>query len=366
MIRVLLADDQALVRSCGLYFAPQRLGLQAGEWRDYWQARHAPDWLLDLDQLQPQRRVAVGELLDSLAKLPAQAEARRVLLDVPVSAADGALLGPLGSRLRVKTWSWLAEGDTRARQGGFAGWLVDGTPLWAGGSGTSQGVLKRHAEAIGKVLPAPWPAEPGGCVEVALFDRYPLRSVSRADGGTVNQSGALRGHYRVAFANGNTLEIESQGELFLLAGEQGFLVFAQTLNQQEQHAAGHQGGDQAIVAGDADQHAADYRPGDAAGGPEKAEQGVNHNQLLPIEGFPRPHQRQGIKRARRGAQQQANGHQLNARAEHQRQGQQRQAENHRAAQMHAADTKFVGHPAQPSPCRVETLCRSRRCKRRLA
>ena len=57
------------------------------------------------------------------------------------------------------------------------------------------------------------------------------------------------------------------------------------------------GDDQAIVTSDADQHAADYRPGNAAGGPEKAEQGVNHNQLLPIEGFPRPHQRQGIKRA---------------------------------------------------------------------
>ncbi len=66
----------------------------------------------------------------------------------------------------------------------------------------------------------------------------------------------------------------------------GFSRFAQTLNQQEQHAAGHQGDDQAIVTSDADQHAADYRPGNAAGGPEKAEQGVNHNQLLPIEGFP--------------------------------------------------------------------------------
>jgi uncharacterized protein YfaQ (DUF2300 family) len=118
----------------------------------------------------------------------------------------------------------LADGDAQARQGGFAGWLVDGNPVWAGGSGTSQGVLKRHAEALGKVLPAPWPAEPGGCVEVALFDRYPLRALSRADGGAVNQSGTLRGHYRVAFTNGNALEIESQGELFLLAGEQPRLV----------------------------------------------------------------------------------------------------------------------------------------------
>ena len=216
--------DQALVRSCGLYFAPQRLGLRAGEWRDYWQARRAPGWLLDLDHLQPQRRVAVAELLDSLARLPAQAEARRVLLDVTANAADGALLGALGGRLRVKTWSWLADGDAQARQGGFAGWLADGTPLWAGGSGTSQMVLKRHAEALGQMLPAAWPAEPGGCVEVALFDRYPLRAISHANGAAVKQPGALRGRYRVAFANGNELAIESQGELFLLAGETPRLV----------------------------------------------------------------------------------------------------------------------------------------------
>lgn len=211
--------DQALVRSCGLYFEPARLGLQAGEWRDYWQARGAPGWLLDLDGLQPQRRVAVGELLASLATLPAQAEARRVLLDVTLGAAGGAL----GGRLRAKTWSWLADDDPEARQGGFAGWLADGTPLWAGGPGTSQTLLKRHAEALGAVLPSPWPAEPGDCVEVALFDRYPLRGVRRADG-AASPPGALHGRYRVDFANGNRLDIESRGELFLLAAEPPTLV----------------------------------------------------------------------------------------------------------------------------------------------
>ena len=49
--------DQALVRSCGLYFAPQRLGLQTGEWRDYWQARRAPQWLLDLPTAEVRRRI---------------------------------------------------------------------------------------------------------------------------------------------------------------------------------------------------------------------------------------------------------------------------------------------------------------------
>ncbi|MDP3814220.1 DUF2300 domain-containing protein [Pseudomonas sp.] len=206
--------DQALAKSCGLYFAPARLGLQAGEWDRYWQAQRAPTWLRDLDQLQPQRRVAVAELLDVLANLPAQAEARRVLLDVPLNAPDAAALGALGGRLRVKTWSWLADGDVQARQGGFAGWLVDGTPLWAGGSGTSQSILRGYAEVLGRTLPTPWPQEPGACVEVALFDRYPLRQVRQQE--RVAVTGALHGHHEVEFANGNRLAIESAGELFLL------------------------------------------------------------------------------------------------------------------------------------------------------
>nr|WP_316851840.1 DUF2300 domain-containing protein [Pseudomonas alcaligenes] len=215
--------DQALAKSCGLYFAPQRLGLQPADWQRYWQAQQAPAWLLDLDRLQPQRRVPVHELLDSLASLPAQAEARRVLLDVPLNAPDAAALGALGGRLRVKTWSWLADGDAQARQGGFAGWLVDGTPLWAGGSGTSQSILHGYAEVLGRTLPAPWPQEPGTCVEVALFDRYPLRQVRQQDKAAA--VGVLNGHYEVEFANGNRLPIESAGELFLLRqGEQLHLV----------------------------------------------------------------------------------------------------------------------------------------------
>ncbi|MWV15556.1 DUF2300 domain-containing protein [Pseudomonas sp. L-22-4S-12] len=219
--------EQALAQSCGLYFAPAHLGLQAGEWQRYWQAQAAPAWLHDLDGLQPQRRVAVGELLEVLARLPAQAEARRVLLDVPLRAADGNVLGALGGRLRVKTWSWLADGDARARQGGFAGWLADGTPLWLGGPGTSQILLQGYAEALGQALPTAWPAEPGGCVEVELFARYPLRQVRRLDDGALAPAGALRGRYEVLFANGNRLPIESAGELFLHGGGDALQLTAQ-------------------------------------------------------------------------------------------------------------------------------------------
>lgn len=205
--------DQALVKSCGLYFEPSRLGISAMDWRAYWQAREAPQWLLDLSSLQPATRVPVAELVRMLAALPAQEQARRVLLDVVLNAADGNVVGELGSRLRVKTWSWLDERDAASRQGGFAGWTADGTPIWAGGRGTSQRVLRDYAVALSAVVPVPWPVDAGRCVEVGLFSRYPLKRVLSGDSEVA--SGPLHGNYRVEFANGNQLDIHSDGELFL-------------------------------------------------------------------------------------------------------------------------------------------------------
>ncbi|MHC8341249.1 DUF2300 domain-containing protein [Pseudomonas sp. HLT2-19-2] len=209
-----IGRDQALVKSCGLYFEPARLGISNAGWREYWQARQAPEWLLDLPSLQPATRVSVTELLRMLAVMPAQDQARRVLLDVVLNAADGNVVGELGGRLRVKTWSWLGDQDPLSRQGGFAGWLADSTPVWASGRGTSQMVLRNYSEALSSVLPVEWPADVGRCVEVGLFSRYPIWRVLAGD--RVVESGPLQGDYRVEFTNGNQLDIHSDGELFLL------------------------------------------------------------------------------------------------------------------------------------------------------
>ncbi|SDU63357.1 MULTISPECIES: DUF2300 domain-containing protein [Pseudomonas fluorescens group] len=206
--------DQALVKSCGLYFEPARLGIAPTDWREYWQARQAPSWLLDLPSVQPAQRVYVAELLKVLAALPAQDQMRRVLLDVVLNAADGNVVGELGGRLRVKTWSWLGDQDAQSRQGGFAGWTTDGAPVWAGGRGTSQMVLRHYGQALASVLPTAWPVDAGRCVEVGLFSKYPVSKVLAGD--RVATSGPLRGDYRVEFANGNALDIQSDGELFLL------------------------------------------------------------------------------------------------------------------------------------------------------
>ncbi|YCH22604.1 DUF2300 domain-containing protein [Pseudomonas sp. D1-3] len=217
--------EQALVKSCGLYFEQENLQLDQGDWSRYWQAREAPGWIGERQRLAPATRVSVEQLLTQLAQLPAQADARKVLLDVVLNG-DGSTVSALGSRLRVKTWSWLADNDPQARQGGFAGWLADGTPVWAGGSGTSRMVLKGHAEVLGQVLPTAWPSEAGSCVEVRLFARYPLRQLKREGSSAAVEPGALNGRYEVEFTNGNRLPIESHGELFLERSSEGLQLTA--------------------------------------------------------------------------------------------------------------------------------------------
>ena len=54
-----ITRDSALVRSCGLYFAPQRLHIGADMWGQYWQQRQAPAWLASLTTLKPETSVTV-------------------------------------------------------------------------------------------------------------------------------------------------------------------------------------------------------------------------------------------------------------------------------------------------------------------
>lgn len=227
-----ITRDKALIRSCGLYFSPQRLGIDSNEWQKYWQIQQAPAWLQQLPQLLPQTRVSVHEILETLSRLPAQEKARTVLLDVVLNDPKESLAGALGGRLRVKTWSWLADNDANARQGGFAGWLTDGTPLWAGGNGTSITVLNKYASVLNTVLPVPVLTGAGECVVVDLFSRYPIKTVRRSKGNLVTSAGPLRGRYEITFINGNHLELESGGDLYVQRNN-GILSLKARLDMEE-------------------------------------------------------------------------------------------------------------------------------------
>lgn len=204
--------EQALLKSCGLYFEPKRLGISASDWHRYWQQRGAPEWLPQLDAMQPATQVSVPELLHELERLPArdqiQTQLAAALLQQPEPVFDA-----LGAQLRIKTWSWY-QGSEKQRIGGFAGWRSDGRALWAQGPGTSRSVLQRHAPAIARLLPPAQSMQAGECVEVRMFARYPIRRIEPLHGAAAPR-GALQGRYRVDFASGSQIEIESSGELLL-------------------------------------------------------------------------------------------------------------------------------------------------------
>ncbi|PJG57507.1 DUF2300 domain-containing protein [Aeromonas cavernicola] len=173
--------------------------------------------------------VAVYQLLTALQQLPAQQQAREVLLDVSLAADERRATAVLGGRLRAKTWSWHREDG--ALVGGFAGWLLDGSPLWMAGPGTSRVVLANYGKVLGQWLPTPWPREPGQCVEVALFTRYPLQEVVDLQGQPA-AAGQLNGRFRVRFGTANLLDIASQGELFLLRDTRGPRLIARISEEE--------------------------------------------------------------------------------------------------------------------------------------
>jgi uncharacterized protein YfaQ (DUF2300 family) len=221
--------NDALARSCGPFFEPGRLRINATDWRRFWQRQQAPQWLLPLSAMQPATAVPVPQLLAALRHVPdtSRIAAREALL--PNSTRDAALLDAWGSGPRFKTWSWTAPHGERV--GGAAGWLADGAPFWLGGHGTSRSVLVAQAGAAAQQ----WQSRSGAgvsvdvsvdasvdaaglraqpCVVVQMFARYPLRDVLAANGKAASD-GPLQGRHTVRFANGESLAIQAVPSLSL-------------------------------------------------------------------------------------------------------------------------------------------------------
>jgi uncharacterized protein YfaQ (DUF2300 family) len=209
--------ERALVQSCGLYFEPQRLQLDATAWHDYWRARKAPAWLQSLANLRSSTRVPVTDLLAALRHVPdaARAQTGHTLISVITLGRGEGTVADYGSMLRAKTWTMPDPQRPGASIGGAAGWLADGTPVWLSGPGSSNRVLAAAASQLHPLLQKISVPDSDNCVVVDYFDRYPIRRVLPAQGDQVVPDGALDGRYRVAFRNGNWMDIESHGEMRL-------------------------------------------------------------------------------------------------------------------------------------------------------
>jgi uncharacterized protein YfaQ (DUF2300 family) len=212
--------DTALVRSCGLFFDPVRLGIAPSAWGAFWRAQPgAPSWLTNLDTMKPETRVSPADMLHALETVPARAreEAMKVLLARVLADAPGLvpteLVRGMGGQLRIKTFSWHLPDAARTPYGGGAGWLADGSALWFGGRGTGQQVMARHGKTLTETLPTVQPSLTPGCVKVNFFARYPFTVEQR--GGQPARDGILRGAYVARFGKRLAIPFSANGELTL-------------------------------------------------------------------------------------------------------------------------------------------------------
>ncbi len=214
-----VARDSALARSCAPYFSPVRLGLESPRWKTHWQARSKAAWLLNYRLLQPETEVALNELLEALAAIPApvRAEARRAMQETVLQGYGREAWTRLGTGIRYKTYSWRKRDGNPL--GGAAGWLADGTPFWFGARGSSRTALATWAGELAAALPEPrWNnanngSDDASCVDVDFFARYPLHAVWR--GKEQAKPGSMQGRYRLQFDNGNWLNIIASSNMML-------------------------------------------------------------------------------------------------------------------------------------------------------
>ena len=213
-----IGRDVALARSCGPYFKPQRLGISAADWQNYWR-KTAPQsvWLQQLGNLTPNTQLSVKEILTAMNSVPQKSmmRSREALLQRLLQPAWGDVLADMGSGYRFKTYTWHHPRMQGAYFGGATGWLADGRSFWVGGTGGSHAVMSSHATQITQLLPPASTSIDDGCVNVNYFSRYPIDQVTIA-GGAPATAGTLRGQYAVRFTNGNQIAVGSQGELSLL------------------------------------------------------------------------------------------------------------------------------------------------------
>lgn len=218
-----ITRDVALARSCGAYFAPQRLNIDAKKWQQYWQ-KQVPEvaWLHHLNNMQPQTQSSVQAILTALQGLSPNsvAQSRQALLGRLLQPQWSGVLPSLGGAYRFKTFTWEHPQYQGAYFGGGAGWLADGTVFWLGGTGSSREVLLKAAPTLAQRLPVGEHMQhkfDEACVAVHYFKRYPIAKISMVGQPKARvNSGTLRGQYAVKFSNGNALPIQSNGELSLV------------------------------------------------------------------------------------------------------------------------------------------------------
>jgi uncharacterized protein YfaQ (DUF2300 family) len=214
--------DQALIKSCGLFFEKVRSDILKNNhdvWRLFWRNEVGLKygWLTNLNGLRPGEIVNVKEILTSLLKTNklshATLRSREVLPEVLISGTAKGAVRLLGSSLKVKTFTWDDPDRIGKFVGGFAGWLNDGSAIWALGKGKGSQVINLRGRQINQKFFGRLNSFSSNCVRVKFFDRYPISKIVNQKTKQLSSEGPLEGDHQIFFKNGNTLKFYSTGGL---------------------------------------------------------------------------------------------------------------------------------------------------------
>jgi len=220
--------DQALAKSCTPYFTFQRLGITQPAWRDFWNLKlqKPPIWLTNFSNFKPEQAIDVDELLQTLKSVRTQLSS--------FSRIDSALMGTVlfgtarnalksfGSILRVKTFTWrdletTTRTDKQGFTGGFAGWLADGSAIWASQAGHGRDTFQLELIPF---IESHLAQHDSRCVRVKFFDRYSIKKLTPSMERPV-------GTMQIQFKNGQQLTVPADGTLRVSRSQLGIQVSAE-------------------------------------------------------------------------------------------------------------------------------------------
>lgn len=215
-----IGEDEALAKSCGLFFSPYRLRISAKKWKDFWKQRNLElEWLINLHKLKPETNVSVDELLLALEivkELPrAKDSLDKALVNVVLEGTAKGSLSDLGAFSRIKTFTWNKAGTKDGYVGGVGGWLSDGTVIWGMGDGRSSEYLERVSSTLDEYWKSTIKVKSKECVTIRYFHDYKIKSVFDLADNEEASEGALNGTYKINFYSGKDLIINSNEDLFL-------------------------------------------------------------------------------------------------------------------------------------------------------
>lgn len=213
-------EETALIKSCGLYFTPNRLRISKNAWKSFWTEKKINfDWIKDLNNIKPDYKTSVHELLSVIEEIKNFPKSKNILdktlIRVILEGTAKGSFSELGAYSRIKTYTWDNPHNSKEYIGGFSGWLNNGTIIWAIGDGKSSEFLSRASKILDKHWKNSAIVNDNQCITVRFFHDYKITSIINLTNNLNVSEGVLNGKYLIKFNSGRELTINSNSEVIL-------------------------------------------------------------------------------------------------------------------------------------------------------